>query len=392
MLKCASVYTCEIDDAATAFEEISAQLDEKIVLLKNSVGILMCHPEFVASGVVKHICEKLPFDLAGITTAAQAVNEKADDLILTIFVMTADDVCFKTGVTGGLEENLDDPIKTAVDEVNTGMSKPPSLAIIFSPLIFKYSGDLFVSAVQKSIPNVPIFGAIATDDTLTFDLTETIYKGENSKTTMPFILCYGNINPRFVVGTFPEDKIMPNKGEITKSNGAIVSEINNINAYKYFQNIGILENGSTLTEILNLVPFELYQEKRADYDGIPVIRGIASFTEDGAAIFRGDVDEGSTFTLLISDADNVLLATRQKIEQLNDLSDVNGALLFSCIGRRMMTIRSNPLMELETVRNTIQAGIPFSMGYASGEISPTRVKNGIPTNRFHNYSLVILVV
>jgi len=125
---------------------------------------------------------------------------------------------------------------------------------------------------------------------------------------------------------------------------------------------------------------------------MPVIRGIASFTEDGAAIFRGDVDEGSTFTLLISEADNVLLATRQKIEQLNDLSEVNGALLFSCIGRRMMTMRNNPLMELETVGNTIRDGIPFSMGYASGEISPTLVRNGIPTNRFHNYSLVILVV
>jgi len=211
MLKCASLYTYEIDDLATAIKEISDQLDEKIVLLKNTVGILMCHPEFVASGVVKHICEKLPFDLLGITTAAQAINEQAGDLILTIFVMTSDDVCFKTGVTGGLEENINEPIKTAVDGVTIGMTKSPSLALVFPPLIFKYSGDSYVNVMQKSIPNVPIFGAIATDDTLTYHLSETIYKGENSRSTMPFILCYGNINPRFVVGTFPEDKIMPNK-------------------------------------------------------------------------------------------------------------------------------------------------------------------------------------
>jgi len=391
MLNCVSVYTYEIDDSTAALEEIRAQLDKKIVLLEHTIGILMCHPEFITSGVARHICEKLPFDVVGITTAAQAVNKEAGDLILTIFVMTSDDVCFKTGVTGDLEENIDEPIKTAVEGITTGMSGSPGLALIFPPLIFKYSGDSYVNAMQKSIPNVPIFGAITTDDTLTFHLSETIYKGENSKTTMPFILCYGNINPRFVVGTFPENKIMPNKGEITKSNGAIVSEINNINAYKYFESNGFVDRGN-LAKSLNLVPFEIYQKKRADYDGIPVIRGIASFTEDGAAIFRGDVDEGSTFTMLISEEDNVLLATRQKIGQLNDLSDVNGALLFSCIGRRMMTMRSNPLVELETVINTINDEIPFSMGYVSGEISPTLVKNGIPTNRYHNYSLVILVI
>jgi hypothetical protein len=88
----------------------------------------------------------------------------------------------------------------------------------------------------------------------------------------------------------------------------------------------------------------------------------------------------------------VLSATRQKIELINGLSDVNGVLLFPCIARRMMTMHNNPLMELETVRDTIRPEIPFMMGYAGGEISPTQVANGIPTNRFHNFSLVILVV
>ena len=208
---------------------------------------------------------------------------------------------------------------------------------------------------------------------------------------MPFILCYGNINPRFIVGTFPEDKVMPYRGEITKSNGSLVSEINNINAYKYFESIGFVNNG-VLQENFNFVPFAIDQKKRADYDGIPVIRGIALFTEDGSAIFRGDVDEGSTFSLLTCETEDVLTATEQKIKQMNELPDVNGALLFPCIARRMMTMGNNPLMELETVKNTIHPEIPFIMGYAGGEISPTLGRNGIPTNRFHNYSLIILVI
>jgi hypothetical protein len=52
----------------------------------------------------------------------------------------------------------------------------------------------------------------------------------------------------------------------------------------------------------------------------------------------------------------------------------------------------NPLVELQTALSTIRPDIPFMIGYAGGEICPTSIKNGIPANRFHNYSLVALVV
>ena len=391
MLRCASVYTYEIDDPQAAFEEIKAQLDEKIPFLAHTTGIMLCHPEFAAAGVATYICGKLPFEVAGITTAAQAVNGEVGELLLTLFVMTSDDVWFKTGVTGGLEDGLFEPVKTAITNVTQGAGESPGLALIFPPLILKYSGDSYVDAVQKILPRVPIFGAIAIDDTLTHELSETIYKGEHYKTAMPFILCYGKINPRFIVGTFPEGKIMPNKGEITKSNGSVVSVINGMSAYQYFETIGFVNN-NVIAENFVFVPFAIDQKKRADYDGIPVIRGIAFFGEDGTAVFRGDVDEGSTFTMLTSDPDDVLSATEQKIAQVNKLSDVNGVLLFPCIGRRMMTMRINPVAELETVMDAMDPAIPFSMGYAGGEISPTLVRDGVPTNRFHNYSLIVLVV
>jgi len=184
---------------------------------------------------------------------------------------------------------------------------------------------------------------------------------------------------------------MPHKGEITKSSGPFVQEINNINALKYFESIGFISNGA-LAENFLFVPFVVDQKKRKDYDGIPVVRGHASFTEDGTAIFRGNVDEGSTFTLLTVGSDDVLSITQQKIEQVNRLPDVNGMLAFPCIVRRMITMQHNPLAELEVAKDTINPDIPFMMGYAGGEICPTSVKNGIPTNQFHNYSLAILVV
>jgi len=391
MLKCASIFTYEIDDPETALQEVKTQLAKKLSLLEHSVGIILCHPEFIASGVVRHLGENLPFELAGITTSAQAANGEAAELILTLFIMTSDDVWFKTGMTGSLEENIEETIKTAVNTAILGTSELPALALIFPPLMAKDPGDLYLNAVQKAIPNVPIFGPIAVDDTVTFELSETIHNSETHKTAMPFVLCYGKINPRFVVGTFPEGKAMPYKGEVTKSSGNLVYEINNILAYKYFENIGLVNNGS-LTDSFGFVPFSFDQKKRADYDGIPVIRSVAFFNKDGTATFRGGIDEGSTFTMIASEAEDVLSETNKKLEQVNKMPNINGALIFSCIARRMMTMHVNPLFEPETVRDTLNPEIPFIMGYAGGEISPTLVRSGIPTNRFHNFSLIILVV
>ena len=391
LIKCASIYTYEVDDPEVALEEITRQLEEKIKLLENTVGIIMCHTEFINSGVARHIGENLPFDTAGVTTSSQAVNNEASELILTVFVITSDNVWFRTGLTDSMEDDIDEPIKAAFDIAAAGEPDNPGLAIIFPPLFLKYSGDAFINAWKNVIPNVPVFGTIPADDTLTFEASETIYNGKNYNTSMAFVLCYGNVNPRFLVATLAAGETMPYRGEITKSHGPFVQEINNINAYKYFESIGFANDGA-LAENYLLVPFVINQKQRGDYDGIPVIRGHASFTDDGTAIFRGDVDEGSTFTLLACSSDDVISTTRQIVMQINELTDINGVLMFPCIVRRMMTMHSDPMVELETARDLINPEIPFMMGYSGGEFCPTSVKGGIPTNRFHNYSLIILIL
>jgi hypothetical protein len=391
MLKCASAYTYEIDNPEDAYGEVKAQLDEKITLLDNTIGIVTCHPEFVGSGALQYICENLPFDVVGTTTSAQAVDGEFGELILTIFVMTSDDISFKAAVTECLDAGISEPIKASVTAVIAGNPEPPGLALVFAPLILKYSGDSYTEEMTNYIPNTPIFGSIAIDDTLTYEQSETIYNGDTYRTAMVYVFCYGNINPRFIVGTFPDEKTMPYKGEITKSSGSFVSEINNISAYKYFESIGFIENG-VLSDNFKLVPFAVDQIKRADYDGISVVRGIAIFTDDGTAVFRGDVDEGSVFSMLTFEAEDVLSTTRETLEQVSELPDVNGALMFTCIGRHIMTMSVSPLAEPEITKDGICSDIPFMMSYAGGEICPTLIKDGVPTNRFHNYSVIVLVL
>lgn len=390
MLQCATVYTYEIDDPELALREITSQLHEKLPFQKNTVGIVMCHPEYCIAGTAQYVCERLPFDVVGVTTSSQAVNGAEGDMILTLFVMTADDIIFRAGLTESLEDEVEGPTREAYGRASAGMTETPRLALLFPPLILQYAGDVYPAIFSEILPDTPSFGTIAIDDTVFFDTSETIFNGINSKTRMGFVLCYGNIHPRFLVGALPENNVLPYQGEVTKANGPYVSEINNKSAYQYFDELGLtganLSNGS-----LYFVPFLIDLRKRQDYDGIPVMRTLAKFEEDGTAIFRGNVDENSIFTLSKCTEEDVVSGARESAEKVNALGNVRGVLSFSCCIRRMV-VGSDYLREMQGVSNTLRPDIPFMFGYAGGEICPTSVRNGKPANRFHNYTLITLIL
>jgi len=139
------------------------------------------------------------------------------------------------------------------------------------------------------------------------------------------------------------------------------------------------------------LPFLVSQRKREDYDGVPVVRGMAAFGDDGSASFRGKMDQGSAFTLMNMTAEDVLEETAAKLRSALEMPEVNGILIFSCVVRHMVLMHRNPLEEMELAEE-ILGSTPFMMGYVAGECCPTSEKNGAHVNRFHNYSLVALVL
>ena len=390
-MECASVFTFEADRPEIALSEIQKQLAEKIILSKNTVGIVMCHPEFIATGVLKHVCENLPFDLAGITTSSQAVNGMYGYIILTIFVMTSDDVSFVTGVTEGLAKGVEGPTRVAYEKSIEGISGDPKLAVIFPPFM-PHDGDSYVRAMEKAMPGAPIFGTLSIDDTATFNECETIFNGTSYKCEMPFIIFYGNIKPRFLIATVSDSPALSSKIAVTKSSGKYVYEINNMNAFEFFSSIGLVDKKGHAGSF-QFFPFKVNLPNRNVIDDVPVIRGLGYFTEEGAAVFYGDVEEGSTLSIIPCDVNDILVTTTQTIGQLNEMQNVNGALLFPCSVRRAaLQGVGKASEELQSVMKGIKPEIPHLMGYAGGEICPVSFVDGVPENRFHNYSLVILIV
>jgi len=97
MIRMLTAFTREIDDIDAAVAEILKPLDLQKQRLKNSVGILMFHPSFLETGVIKAVSEALPFDSIGCTTSYLAAPGAIADMMLTVTVLTSDDVAFKAG-------------------------------------------------------------------------------------------------------------------------------------------------------------------------------------------------------------------------------------------------------------------------------------------------------
>ena len=390
MLKSTTLFSYEVDNPEKALQEILDQLNTKISLMKNSVGIILCSPEFIKTEALQTISNGLPFPTAGCTTASQGVNGEVGELMLTIMVLTSDDISFAVNTVEFDNDGLA-ATKSAYESAAKSLGNNPDLIFVFPSLMEnKFPGDYFIEIFESVCGTTPIFGGLAMDDTITYETCYSICNGEASLKAMSLIYLSGNINPRFIIGTVSDKYVLPYTGEITKAAGNVVYEINNMRAYDYFDNIGLVKDGQ-FNKGMRFVPFLLDIKEGKGYDGVSVARSVIGFDENGYAIGRGDMFEHSIFKIGSCNKDDVLSTVLQVMDKINKFENVNAAIMFSCIARRI-ALGHEHFEEINTVDQNINPQFQYMVGYAGGEICPTSFKDGAAVNRFHNYTLVACIL
>ncbi len=377
-----NAWTLEPDEIEIAVAEILEQLDLENNALENSVGLLTCSYDFVESGMVKAICEALPFDVIGCTTLTNANNFEAGTLLLCLSVFTADDCRFSAAVTGSLLEDLESEIGAAAMKAKAELGEPAQMALALFPM-FGVGGEIMLSVLDEALSGVPIFGTVACDhDTSEYSNTYTIYNGECFRDRLSFFLIAGTVKPRFVVAATSEQNLRKQQAVITSSEGCLIKEINNLTARDYFKSIGMVAGKGI--EGMSSVPFVV------DYgDGSqPVARAIFGLNEDGSALCGGYMPEGSTLYIGRMDEEDILLTAENSTEELLKTDKLNGILLFPCLGRNMV-LAIDPLAEIDLVKKKIGDQVPWHLAYSAGECCPVYFdKSGQLVNRFHNFTFI----
>ena len=393
MIKSATMFTYEVDDPEEAVQEILGQLSSGPPLLKNTVGIIMCDVEFIDTGVLKAVCRALPFPTVGATSAMQAVNGETGDLILTVMVLTSDDVCFEPGLTNSVFDNeLSEATRRAYETIQQrrGTVDPPAMIFMFPPLRLRCSGDDYVAEWEEICGKIPLFGMLAIEDDIKFEQCATIFNGETYRDGHAFILVYGEIKPRFFVGAIQNKRTLPHTGIITKADGHRLLEINDIRAADYFESIGLAKNGA-LDSGVQFVPLMVDFKNRPDYDGVSVARIMVHLDEEGAGVCVGAVESGATCSFGTCNPEDALATAEQIAKQIAALPDVQVILMCSCYVRKVV-FGLEPLKEAQMILNVLPKNIPYMLSYAGGEICPTTVTDGQIINHFHNFSFIACVL
>jgi hypothetical protein len=390
MIRSLTAFTENIDDPAAAVAEIRAQLEKGEGLLKNSVGIIACHYEFVLSGTAKAICESLPFEVTGTISSVQAVFDATDKaqgtLLFTLLVLTSDEVIFRTGITASLKSEPGKHIEECYRSLSAG--RRPTLIFAFAPFMVENFGDEYVKVISRVSEWVPCFGTLAVDDTTDFRECYMVYQGEHYRDKMSLILCFGAIGPKFYLASISDHKLLDKPALITASEGHILKEVNHKPVVEYFESLGLTKASETSYAMTSL-PFML------DYgDGTPMVSKVfIGLNEEKHAICAGIMPKGSTLYMGVFDKDDVLLTTGKMVRwALAETPHPSVIIAYSCISRSM-SLGSDIFAEMDIVREAAEgAGATTLIAYSGGEICPTQMNPISAVTRFHNNAIILCVI
>ncbi len=386
MIKMITASTLEIDEPQDAADDILAQIDPDSSLLKNSVGIITCSPEFIETGVMEAVDAILPFETVGMTTLACSTNTEEGLDVLSLSVYTSDDVNFAIGISESLsKENIEKPLQDVYRKTLSLLDGEPKLIIPFGPLVPDVSGEKIINIVHKEAGGIPVFGSMASSSSFDFNKTEVLADGKSYQQSLALLMMSGDVHPRFFISTISDDKITKQKAIITESDGSLLKEVNGMNLMEYMKTIGLSQGDGI--EGSSAIPFVV------DYgDGTkPSVRGIYSVNDEGHAFCGGDMPTGSTLAIGTLDPGDIVKTAGEAVDEAIANDNISGILMFPCQARNHL-LEMDYLAEMNKVKEKVGETVPFHLAYSGGEVCPSYDDNNNPVNRYHNFTFIICVL
>jgi hypothetical protein len=386
MIKMINAYTVEIDDPDAAVEAILGQLDLSHGLLSNSLGIIACHYECINTGVVEELCKALPFPVVGCTTLGNATKDKCGAELLSISVLTSDDVAFSTAMSDDLDaDDIMPGISGVYQRALEGLGGEPVMILAYAPLMRYLGADPIMKAIDRLGGGIPVFGTISCDSTADYYESRVIHNGAAATDRLALVLLKGNVQPRFYVNTIPDSSIRKLTALVTDSDGCLLRKVNDMPFLDYLESVGVSKEGV----LASTGAFPIM----VDYnDGsAPAGRAIYSLTPEGYALMGGEIPRGSSIAIANLDYRGVLETAEEAVKKAVAPGNVSGLLMYPCLTRNL-ALGANSDDEMKKIAETLEGKHPYQICYSGGEICPVFTGDGKLLNRVHNFTYVICVL
>jgi hypothetical protein len=371
-----TAHTEEADIFSEAVAELKEGLKDSSALLKNSVGLIHCHSDFVVTGAVKAICEAFPFPIAGVSCSCQATDGFTAQTGLSLSVLTSDDCSFKLSVTEGdlTRYSMKNLIPPAIEKLTEeGM---PKLIIPYFPFLSDTTAEYFLNVFESLGLSIPLFGTLPISDESDFNNSFVIINGEYFTKRAAFIGIYGDFSPKFAVTAILDKTVLKTDDVITDSRRNIITKIADVPVFDYLAEKGICDVNSL--DKLIYQPFIFHTT-----EGVTLVRNFLKADKVKGEIYLcGDAPTGARLDFGLISADTVLETAENLISETKKNFGANAVLLYSCVSR-YWALGLDWEAEISKISH-ILFGNKWSLAYSGGELFPQwadgKLKNTLQNN------------
>jgi hypothetical protein len=385
MIKMLTAFTDELDYPDAAVRGILSQLDLAGGLFASSVGLLYCAQEFVEAGVVKALCERLPFPVVGANTFAGATEQGGGPLTLSLAILTSDDISFSVWLSeplGNTPESMDEALRRLDRNLREHHSGKAQFYLTYFPHSFSVSGEDILRRLDEILDKPPLFGSLPIDYTTDIREPRVLFAGESYSDRIAVIGLHGDVRPKFFQTAINEQNFLLRKAVVTSSEGCYIKEINGRSAICYLEKLGLAKDGKI--EGIHILPILL-----CDNDGTPrTVRIIQKETAEGYIQTSSQIPPASVIRIGTIDYNSVMKSAEKILTEV--LSERSSCLIMSSCMSRNIAIGLDYMAEINLLGSIIGTTAPYIFMYSGGEICPVREKDsGLLLNRFHNTMFVI---
>ncbi len=242
----------------------------------------------------------------------------------------------------------------------------------------------------------PIVGGAAGDDSRFVETTQYCLNYLLKDAAVGFLMG-GSV--RFGVGTRHGWRSISRPREVTRSDGALIREIDNRPALQFYQDY--LQDAAaditneTVAQMCCTYPLGFQVEGEAE----PIVRYPRALTPEGHLVVGGEVAQGSAVRLMWANRDSVVASAREAArESVKGLggNPPRAVVVFSCFARERVLGRDAG-REIDAIREVMaEAGaenVPLIGYYSYGELAPAGLNgSGSRLSQYRNNSVVVMTM
>lgn len=316
------------------------------------------------------------------STCGEIAGGNVNDKSITITAIEFEKTTFKIQTHNILDEGLDSE-KAGYKAADKLEKKGLRYVMVISEGSF-VNGSSLVKGLVGALPETLITGALCGDDGR-FEKTYASYN-ENPKAGEIVVIGFYGASFEATSSIFGGWTPFGPERTITKSKDNILYELDGKPALDLYKKY-LGDKAADLPESALIYPLNV----KITSKNHAFVRSILSIDEaENAMILAGDVPEGSKVQLMMTDIDDIALASETAALRAmeNRKTKPELAFLVSCIGRKLV-LDQRIEEEVEEVLNVVGDDVTISGIYSYGEIAPF---HGESSCELHNQTMTITLI